>query len=60
MQQQTLVLNEMLLNSDMLQPFSKQEMTQQTILCMHLVTKAHTSTRSVTLWPVWKLFDCVM
>jgi len=55
-----LVLNEMLLNSDMQQPFSKQEVTQQTILYMHLVAKADTSTFSVTLWPGWKLFDCVM
>ena len=54
-QQQTLVLNKMILNSDMLQPCSMQEMTEQTVLCMYLVAETHTSGCSVILWPVWKL-----
>lgn len=43
--------------SHMLQPYFKQEMTQQTLLYLHLL-EVHASSSSVISQPVQKLFDC--
>jgi hypothetical protein len=41
----------------MLQPYFKQEMTQQTLLYLHLL-ELHASISNVISQPVQKLFDC--
>jgi predicted nucleic acid-binding Zn ribbon protein len=43
----------------MLQPYSKQKITQQTLLYLPLAVEVHTSS-SVTSSSVWKLFDHTM
>ena len=43
--------------SYMLQPYFKQEMTQQTLLYLHLL-EVHASSSNIISQPVQKLFDC--
>jgi hypothetical protein len=42
----------------MLQPYIKQKITWQTVLCLHLMVEDFVSSSVVILWLACELFDC--
>jgi hypothetical protein len=63
--QHTLVVNKMLLNNHVLQPYSKQDVTQRVLLYLHIaaavvvvVVVCASSSSVVISWSVQKLYDC--